>query len=33
LLITPLAVLIAAWFAFRGGRSVAEDQRVAENMP
>lgn len=30
LLITPLAVLVAAGFAFRGGKYVADDQREAE---
>ena len=30
LLITPLAVLIAAWIAFRGGRFVVGDQQAAE---
>jgi predicted MFS family arabinose efflux permease len=30
LLITPLAVLVAACFALRGGRFVAGDQRAAE---
>ena len=30
LLITPLAVLLAAGFAFRGGRFVEADQRMAE---
>jgi fucose permease len=30
LLITPMAVLVAAVFAFRGSRYVEKDQRVAE---